>query len=121
MVSEADIKLALNDLKSHKSPNYTATANKYNVDRNTLSRRYKGICMSNHDEHSAYQNFLPDAQEEVILGYINDLSDRGMPPTPQILENIVIEIVKQPIGRNWITRFCQRYRNEIKKRLSSLD
>lgn len=114
MVNEADIKLALDDLKSQKSPNYAATAKKYNVDRRTLSRRHQGICMSNHDAHSTFQKLLPDAQEEEIIGYINDLSDRGMPPTPQILENIIIEIVKQPVGQNWVSRFCKRHETKIK-------
>jgi len=34
-------------------------------------------------------------REEVILDYIND---RGIPPSPQSFENIIIEIVRQPIG-----------------------
>ena len=37
-----------------------------------------------------------------------------MPPTPQILRNIVEEVVKKPIGINWIYRFCQRYQDQIK-------
>ena len=102
MVNEAGIKLALDDLKSQKSLNYAATAKKYNTDCRTLSRRHQGICMPNRDAHSTFQQLLSDAQEEEIIGYINDLSDQGMPPTPQILENIIIEIVKRLIGKNWV-------------------
>ena len=65
-------------------------------------RRYKGQTTSNHEAHSIHQKLLTDAQEEVLLKHISDLSDRGMHPTPQILENLIIEIVRKPIGERWI-------------------
>ena len=46
--------------------------------------------------------------------YLNKLSDRGFHPTPQILENLVVEVVGHPIGLNWIRRFCKRYSAQIK-------
>jgi hypothetical protein len=36
-----------------------------------------------------------------------------MPPTPQILENMIIKNVKQPIGKNWVARFCKRHETKI--------
>ena len=107
MVNKAGIKLALDDLKSQKSPNYTATAKKYNVNRKILSRRHKDECVSNCEAHSIYQQLLTDVQEKKILDYINNLLNRRMPPTSQILENIIIEIVKHSIGQNWISCFCK--------------
>ena len=114
MVNEKDMQLALSDLKSQEVINYTTTAKKYNIDRTTLMRRFTGNTVSNQEAHSTHQKHLTDAQEKVLLQHISDLSDRGMPPTPQILENLVVEIVGEPIGQCWIRRFCQRYENEIK-------
>ncbi|EED15654.1 conserved hypothetical protein [Talaromyces stipitatus ATCC 10500] len=42
MVNEADILKAISDLKAQKKPQYAKIARKYNVDRTTLMRRYKG-------------------------------------------------------------------------------
>ena len=114
MVNEKDIQKAISDLRSQKKPNYARTAEKYDVDRTTLMRRYKGQTTSNHEAHSIYQKLLTDAQEEVLLRHISDLSDRGMPPTPQILENLIVEIVRRPIGKCWVRRFCQNYKDRIK-------
>ena len=49
-----------------------------------------------------------------MIEYINKLSDRGMPPTHQILENLVIGIVGHVIGDNWTYRFVERYKTVIK-------
>jgi hypothetical protein len=114
MVNEAAIKLALNDLNSQEAINFANTAKKYQIDRVTLMRRYKGKSTSNHEARSIHQKILTDAQEEVILSHISSLSDRGIPPTPQILENLVVEIARRPIRQYWIRRFCQRYKDEIK-------
>jgi hypothetical protein len=97
MVNEAAIKLALNDLNSQEAINFADTTKKYQIDRVTLIRRYKGKSTSNHEARSIHQKILIDTQEEVILSYILSLSDRGMPPTPQILENLVVEIARRPI------------------------
>jgi hypothetical protein len=114
MVNEAAIQLALDELKLQEPINFRMTAKKYKIDHTTLMRRYKGKTVSHHDAHSIYKKLLTDAQEEVILSHISTLSDRGMPPTPQILENLIVEIVRRPIGQCWIRRFCQRHQDEIK-------
>jgi len=93
MVNEKDIQLALDDLKSQEAINFTATAKKYNLDRTTLMRRFKGKTASYQASRSVHQKLLTDAQEEVLLQHISDLLDRGMPPTPQTLENLIVEIV----------------------------
>ena len=67
MVNEADIKLALDDLKSQKKPNYAATAKKYHLNQTTLMRRYKGHTMSNPEARSIYQKWLTSAQEDVLV------------------------------------------------------
>lgn len=114
MVNEADIQAAINDLESQEPPNYRATAKKYNIDHTTLMRRHKRKTISNREARSIHQKLLTDAQEEVLLKHILDLSDRGIHATPQILENLIVEIVRHPIGQCWVRRFCERNKDRIK-------
>jgi hypothetical protein len=114
MVNEEAIQKALDDLESQEAPNFTAVAKTYEIDRTTLMRRYKGISRSHQEAHSESQSLLTIRQEAVLLKHINDLTDRGLPPTPQILRNLVFEVVKVQPGKNWVYRFCQRYQNKIK-------
>jgi hypothetical protein len=113
MVNEADILKAISDLNAQEKPQYAQIARKYGLDRTTLMRRYKGQTVSNEAAHSIHQKLLTDAQEEVLLDHISKLSARGLPPTPQILRNLVVEIIRHDIGECWIRRFCQRHKNRI--------
>jgi hypothetical protein len=113
MVNEADILKAITDLDSQEKPQYAQIARKYNLDRTTLMRRYKGQTVSNQEAHSIHQKLLTNAQEEVLLDHISKLSARGLPPTPQILRNLVVEIVQHDIGERWIRRFSRRYKDRI--------
>ncbi|KAN0085065.1 hypothetical protein V8E54_001532 [Elaphomyces granulatus] len=74
-------------LKSQDTPNYAAAARKFNVNAISLSRRFNGKTVSRSKAASLYKKLLTDAQEQVLLDRIEQLSSRGMPPTPQILEN----------------------------------
>ncbi len=113
MVNEADIQAAISDLKSQEAPNFAATAKKFNLDRTTLMRRFKGKTVSNIEARSRHQKLLTNAQEVVLIGHIRKLSDRGLHPTPKILENLVVEIVGHPVGGRYIERFQKRYENEL--------
>ena len=114
MANNEAIELALADLNSQKRPNYKATAEKYLIERTTLARRHRGIAVSRKQSVSLHKKKLTDVQEQELLKHINKLSDRGLPPTPKIVENLVYEITKEPIGPNWVDRFCERYKEEIK-------
>ena len=52
IVNEAAIEAAIADLESQKAPNYAATAKKFDIDRKTLIRRYKGETVSNSKAYS---------------------------------------------------------------------
>ncbi|EED14745.1 conserved hypothetical protein [Talaromyces stipitatus ATCC 10500] len=98
MVNEADILKAISDLESQKEPQYAKTARKYNLEPSTLRRRYKGQTASNQEATSMHRKLLTDAQEEVLLNHISKLSSRGLPPTPQILRNLVVELIQHDVG-----------------------
>ncbi|EDN02638.1 predicted protein [Histoplasma mississippiense (nom. inval.)] len=114
MHHEAVILSAIDDLNAQLVPNYTVTAEKYGISRYTLSRRYRGVQTSRKEATSIHRKILTDSQENRLLFHINRLADRGFPCTPQILHNLVVEILKEPIGANWVARFCQRHKDVIK-------
>ena len=113
MVNEADIQAAISDLKSQKIPNFTQTAENFNIQKTTLIRRFKGETVSNTEARSRNQKLLTNAQETVLIDYIRKLSDRGLQPTPKILENLAVEIIGHSVGGRWIERFQKRYENEL--------
>ena len=49
----------------------------------------------------------------MLITYINRLTERGLPPTPQIVRNIAEEVAKTRLGIHWVTRFYQRYYNRL--------
>ena len=114
MVNNEAIQEAIDDLESQTTPNISATAKNYGVDRSTLSRRYNSKTVSGTQFRSKSLQLLTNAQEEVLVEHINKLSIRGMHPTPQILENLITEIVGHPIGERWVERFCKRHRTQLK-------
>ena len=114
MVNTGAILEAIDDLQSQEAPNINATARKHNVVESTLRRRYNRQTTSHRNAHSENLQLLTDAQEEVLIEYINKLSTRGMHPTPQILDNLVTEIVGHHIGERWVERFCERHKTELK-------
>ena len=114
MVNNQAIELALADLNSQEHPNYKSTAKKYSVDRNTLARRHKGLAVSRQESVSLHKKKLTNVQEQELLKHINKLSDCGLPPTPKIVENLVYEITKEPVGENWMNHFSEHYKDEIR-------
>ena len=98
MVNEADIQAAISDLKSQKTSNIAQTAKKHNIQKTTLLRRFKGETVSNIEARSKNQKLLINVQERILIDHIRKLSDRGLHPTPKIFENLIVELVKHPIG-----------------------
>lgn len=61
---------------------------KYEINRMTLQRRYKGITRSQQEAHSEDKALLTASQEALLIQHINTLTDHGLPPTHQILRNL---------------------------------
>src|SRR5207248_7946356 len=108
---------AIADLKSQKQSgkrvNYAAAARKWKLKQpTTLRRRYLGLSTSRAESISKSHK-LTSIQEEALIGHINKLTDRGFPPTPQILKNIAEELSKTKLGHNWVARFCKKHRSRL--------
>ena len=104
---------AISDLESQNRPNIADTAKKWQLDRSTLSRRFRGETSSKAESISIASKKLSTTQEEVLIAHINKLSDRGLPPTPQIVKNLAEELAHEEIGKNWVSRFCQRHAHRL--------
>ena len=116
MTKNEAIEQAIDDLKSQEAPNIDATARKWGVVESTLRRRYKGESVSYSEARSRSTMLLTNTQESFIIEYINKLSARNMHPTPQMLENLVVEITGHLVGERWVERFRKRHGNEITSR-----
>ena len=93
------INAALAALELQDSPNYTWTAKEFNVNRTTLSRRHRRITRAREDA-TAIKSLLSIQQERTLLGYINLLTERGLPPTTQMVRNFAFEISRITPGKN---------------------
>jgi hypothetical protein len=107
------IDLALEDCSKQLVPNFSGTAKKYGVDRMTLTRRFRGTQTSYREARSENLQCLTLAQEEVLISFINKLTDRSMPPTSQIVKNCAEELAGQPVGKNWVSDFVKRYKDVL--------
>ena len=106
------IDLALEDLRSQKSPAYRSTAKKYGVNHQTLRRQFLGLQLPKAQYHETRQ-LLSNAQERVLIDRINELSDRGIPPPNAVVHNMAAEICGKQPGRTWVYEFLQRHSDEL--------
>ena len=116
------LELALTYLRSQDIPNYRATALKYHVDRSTLRRRFSGLQTSAAVTSSMYLQRLSTSQEKTLIEQINRLTDRGIPPTSQMVKNMAEAMIGDSMGKNWTGEFVRRHKTEFKSTyLSNID
>jgi hypothetical protein len=113
MDHNARIQAAIDDLKTQKRVNFAATARRWDIERTTLTRRFRGTQGTIEDANSYVRQQLTQTQEEALITYVNKLNDRGFPPTPQILKNIAESIAQTTLGPNWVARFCKRHSTRL--------
>jgi Tc5 transposase DNA-binding domain len=111
--TEARMALALADLSKQSIPNFLGTSKKYNVNRTTLSRRFKGTQRSQRDFHSESIQCLTAAQEAVVVGFINEFTNRYVPPTSRIVKNVAEEVSKATVSKNWVAQFTRRHKDKL--------
>ena len=111
--TEANLQLALADLTKQDKPNYLATSKKYGLPRKTLSDRFTGRTVSRPEAASQHHQCLDTAQEEALIGLINRLTNRGLPPTNCMVKNLAEEIIGRPVGKNWSSQFVKRHKERL--------
>ena len=110
---EAQLSLAIEDLRSQEHPNYNGTAKKYGIARTTLRNRFTGKTQSITHAHAESVQCLNAIQEETLINQINKLTLLKIPPTAQITQNMAEEIVGRPVGKNWHARFIRRHGDRL--------
>lgn len=116
------IEAAIAHLKAAAKPNYAQTARTFGIQETTLRRRFLGLTASRALTNSEHRQLLNDVQEDTILRYIDRLTDKFIPPTTQIIRNLVEELIGRPVGKNWAAGFVERHKDRIcSKYLRPLD
>nr|POE44882.1 hypothetical protein CFP56_78934 [Quercus suber] len=115
------IDLALAECHLYDNPNLSAISKVHNVQRSTLSRRWRKVTVSA-QESAQNQQLLSQQQEKSLVEYINKLSEQGLPPTPSMVNHFAADIVGKLPGKNWSSRFLKRWQNQLESRyLKPLD
>lgn len=100
-------------IRSGECANQSDAGRKYGVHPTSIGKRLAGKTRSKFNYLSESCQCLTNTQEKRLIQYINKLSDRGMPPTSQIVKNLAEEIRKRPVGKNWVAQFVKRKGNEL--------
>jgi AraC-like DNA-binding protein len=73
---------ALEELDNSEAPNIAEVARKYNLNKSTLSRRFRGVTVSRQEATFIHKILLSDSQEDILIQYINHQASRGLYLTP---------------------------------------
>ncbi|KAF1362722.1 hypothetical protein EJ07DRAFT_106390, partial [Lizonia empirigonia] len=87
---------------------YAHFAKKYGVDRSTLSRRHRGVTRSRDAADKDRHNLSPQ-QEEDLVKYIQQLNERLLPPTRDMIRNFASEMAQKRVSESWVARFIKKY------------
>jgi len=109
----ANIEAALADLTLQDKPNIQATADKYRVNRLTLSRRFNKVTTSRENAYDQ-QRVLNNIQSKELIKYINELTKRGLPSTTVMVHNLAAGIIGRQPGKHWTARWLAAHKDELK-------
>lgn len=109
---------ALESLRPGERVNYTKIAEVYDVDRTTLSKRHRGVQQSRGAQYES-QRILNNQQSAQLTKWINNLTERGLPPFNEMLRNFAKEITGNKPGKNWPSRWLKAHDNDIISRYTT--
>jgi hypothetical protein len=116
-----DALAAIESLEPGEQFTYQAIANQFIFERSTLSRRHRGRQGPRAAKIINQLNLNPQ-QEAELIQYINDLTQRALPPTRDMIRNFASKIAATPVSDSWVTRFLNRNTtNLVSKWTTSMD
>ena len=65
------------------------------------------------------QRLLNDEQSKKLIQWINQLTERGLPPTTLMLANLAQEISSKEPGKNWASRWLKAHSDKVISRYST--
>ncbi|KAI1676783.1 Tc5 transposase DNA-binding domain containing protein [Pyrenophora tritici-repentis] len=96
-------------------------ARKWGVSRATLSRRWRRVTGPRSNGYAQQQAISPQ-QELELVRYIKTLTERGLPPTREMIRNFSSKVAHQQLSESWVTRFINRHKiHLISKWTSAMD
>ena len=108
-------------LSSQDVPHVSEAARKFQVDRSTLSKKFKRQSGSR-AQAAEKKQLLSIKQEKILIKDINRLCERGFPPTPCMVANVAGRIAKRQPSKNWTSRFVKRWTEKLDSRyLNTVD
>ena len=109
-LSFLDNQAARTDLHPNDCYPISQVARNFDVNYDTLRRRFQWL---NQDAHTAHesQQLLSHVQERVILEWAKQLSDEAEPITKHGLRRTIQQLMGGRVraGKNWIKRFLERH------------
>jgi superfamily II DNA/RNA helicase len=115
------IQEAIEYLESHEAgdnPPYRKVAEKFGVDRTTLSRRRRGARRSNEAAGEAQQLLNPQ-QELELVRYIEKRIKHGFPPTREMVQNFGSAAAQREVSESWVARFLHRHSDQLTTKWSA--
>jgi flagellar motor protein MotB len=113
-IAEMQMQLALDACHAVDKPIFSAIAREFPpVNRQTLKRRFYGEQDSRANSNSTHRQNLTSEQEEQLILHINMLTNRGLPPTSQIVRNLAEEMIHRKVRKNWTGQFIQRHKDRL--------
>ena len=91
---------------------YAKFADAYGVDPETLRRRVLGMQRSCEDKN-INQSKLNPQQEEILVEYINELTERFTPPKRSQIRLFATRLCGTIVSEAWVTRFMQRHLSDF--------
>jgi Tc5 transposase DNA-binding domain len=79
-----------------------------------LSRRPRRVQTSKEEQYEG-QQLLNNKQSETLITWLNNLTERGLPPSYEMLRNFAKEISGTKPGKHWSTRFLKKKKKNIKR------
>ena len=99
---------ALAKARLYDAPNLSAIATEFSVDRTKLWHRYRGTRGTMKEKHEN-QSLLLYAQQDTLVSYINQLTERGLPPTPAMVGHFAEDICKHRPHKGWVLDFVRKH------------
>jgi hypothetical protein len=93
-------------------------ANRFGVDRTTLSQRHQGASRSR-AATSQQQQLLNPQQEEELVRYIERCTERSLPPTREMVRNFASAVAKWDASDAWVTRFLHCHKVDLTTKWSA--
>ena len=102
----------IDSLEPGEDFSYSKLAEKYGVSRITLARRHQGLQVPRGEANSNQAKLNPQ-QEIELVKYINELTNRHLSPTREMVQNFASAVAESPCSERWVSRFLNRYLHQL--------